>query len=231
MHVLDLTLSALLILALPGYMLWRSFAARGKPPEEKIKRYARSMVIAAALDVILTVQWLRAGRSPKQLGLDFPVSQAGLIGLGIAICILVVIAATMLVRPSREANSAESQGGKLLPETRVETIVFVVLAIELGCSWEVLYRGFLLWALSPILGLTSSVLIAAGAYGVAHGFKGLKSLILGLASALVFTVAFAVTRSLWWLMLVHCGLPLVGALAFHRRLRPEQGASPLKSSA
>ncbi len=39
-----------------------------------------------------------------------------------------------------------------------------------------------------------------------------------LISALVFTLAYAVSGSLWWLMILHTGLPLLPLLSPPKRL-------------
>ena len=67
-----------------------------------------------------------------------------------------------------------------------------------------------------------AVAIASAAYGAGHGIGDKRELAGSLAVALLFTTAYALTRSLWWLMLLHAGLPLVGALA-GRRLRANGG--------
>ena len=213
-------------------MLWRSLGTRGRPPEPKVRRYTRSIVIAAVLDGLLALQWASAGRSLRELGLEAPISVAGLVGLGLAVCVLGLMIANMVARPSPTASSGEDPAADMLPETRAEVAIFVIFSLVVGSSWEALYRGFLIWALPPHLGLIVSIAVAAGAYGAAHGFKNAKMFVGSLVSALVFTVAFAVTRSLWWLILIHCGLPLIGALTFHGRRRASAPAiSPIKSRA
>jgi membrane protease YdiL (CAAX protease family) len=70
-------------------------------------------------------------------------------------------------------------------------------------GWEILYRGFLLWFLSPYIGIAGAICLASFAYGLARGYQGRRQLVGSIASAFAFTVAFAITRSLWWLMLLH----------------------------
>lgn len=76
--------------------------------------------------------------------------------------------------------------------------------------------------LHPITGLSGAVVIAALAYGAAHGFKTAKQFVASIVSALAFTVGYAMTSNLWWLMLLHIGLMLLGALA-SRALTREAG--------
>ncbi len=67
--------------------------------------------------------------------------------------------------------------------------------------------------------MKDSVLLPALAYGVAHGYRGRTRFIGSIVSALLFTLGFVLTRSLWWLILIHIGLPLFGAFAQQRLSR------------
>lgn len=74
-------------------------------------------------------------------------------------------------------------------------------------GWEILYRGFIL-LLTPNTGLPIAITISALAYGIAHGYRSPKQLIASIVSAFAFTIAYALTHSLWWLIVIHAGLPL-----------------------
>lgn len=214
----DLGLVLTLVVLLPGYKLGQSLIFQGDRSEHRLKQYLRSMLIPVILVSGLTLQWVHTGRAFSSLGLDPPITVAAVAGLGLALCILMGLAVTIIVRPQRHGPSGqETPAKKIMPQTRVELIVFAAFSLVLGCGWEILYRGYLLWFLPARLGLPASVFIAALAYGLAHGFKNAKMFAGSLVSAFVFTIAFAVTRNLWWLMIVHCGLPLLGAFAFHRQ--------------
>ena len=95
----------------------------------------------------------------------------------------------------------------------MSTKIILIMGVVVGFAWELLYRGYLLWVLAPRLGIPLAVLLAAAAYGAAHGYKTPKQFAGSLASALVFTLADVVSHSLWWLMLVHAGLPVLLVLA------------------
>lgn len=73
-----------------------------------------------------------------------------------------------------------------------------------------LYRGYLWWILAPLLGSVGAVLVMGLSYGLAHGYRGRGALAASVVSALLFAAAYALTHSLWWLIVIHTGLPLVG---------------------
>ncbi|HEX3365488.1 CPBP family intramembrane glutamic endopeptidase [Phenylobacterium sp.] len=201
----DLVLIACLVVLVPAYQLWRSLKRRGAPKASKLRNYLRTIVMALLLMVPVLAVWIYRGRSWAALGLGLPL--AGMIGLGIAVIGLAAMAPGM--RRMKAADGRPPAALDLLPTTRTELAGFVIMSLLIGFSWEVLYRGYLLWALSPSLGTPLAVLVAAAAYGVAHGYKDVKQFAGSLVSALIFTLAYVATHSLWWLMVIHAGLPFL----------------------
>lgn len=78
-----------------------------------------------------------------------------------------------------------------------------------------LYRGFLLAVLIPHIGALAAISSAALAYGLAHGYKSPRQLI-GTVAAFIFTIAYYLTESLWWPMLIHAGMGMLVALAAYK---------------
>jgi hypothetical protein len=67
--------------------------------------------------------------------------------------------------------------------------------------------------------------VAATAYGGAHGFRDIRQFGGSVVSALAFTMGYALTHSLWWLILIHTALPLlaIGGMARQRAFnRPSE---------
>ncbi|THD65134.1 CPBP family intramembrane glutamic endopeptidase [Phenylobacterium sp.] len=208
--MLDLVLVAVLVGLVPTYQLWRSLKRRGAPKALKLRSYLRTITMALLLIVPVLAVWIYRGRPWAALGLGLPL--AGKIGLGVAVIGLAAMAPGMR-GPMKAADSRVQAILDLLPATRTELAGFVIRNLLIGFSWEVLYRGYLLWALSLSLGTPLAVLVAAAAYGVAHGYKDAKQFTGSLASALAFTLAYVGTHSLWWLMVIHAGLPSLMLLA------------------
>ena len=215
----DLALAALLLVAFPAWQIWRSLSAGDRPKAPKLWRYLRTCAIIAALLALLAATWIAQGRSLAALGLDIPLSVAGLIALAIAAALIsVLFVGTMAMKPRRDWLTL---GAELMPDTPRETAAFVAMTVLIGCGWELLYRGFLLWALSPAIGMPLAIAAAATAYGLAHGYKSRGQLFGSIVAALVFCIGYALTDSLWWLMLIHTALPLTMPLARWRARRAE----------
>jgi len=212
MTSLDYALVAILLLLLPAHALWRSLRTASIPVRSRSSRYLRSTVTAALLAALLVTIWSIERRSWALLGLELPASNVGLIGLIASGSILLLLAGTILLKRPDESSSL-SPGADKLPQTRQETALFLLLTLVIGFGWELLYRGYLLWALTPLIGTAAAVAVAATAYGLAHGFSDPKSLLGAMIASFLFTIAYVLTGSLWWLILVHMGLPLMGLLA------------------
>ena len=224
MSVLDWILLAALVVVLPGLEIARGLRRRhaDTPPRHK---YRRTILVVSALMALLAVAWTTAGRPAALLGLEIPPTPRALALVGIAALILLALAAVVMLT-ARPAASADSGAGQnLLPGSARELRGFVLFAVAAGIGWELLSRGFLLWALEPWTGPVGAVAIASAAYGAGHGVSDKRNLAGSLAAALLFTTAYALTRSLWWLMLLHAGLPFLGLLA-EKRLRASRERNP-----
>ena len=214
MTAADLALTATLVLLLPGYMLARSLVRRNASVGGRVARYRRTMATVGAPLLGVVALWVAERRPLALLGLGAPGPVGG--GL-IAIAVLfIAVLAIMAPRARRPTDPARSQAAAaMMPVGRRETAWFLGFALAAGAGWEVLYRGFLWWALAPMVGAVAAVLVMALSYGVAHGYHSRGALIGSLLSALLFAGGYALTGSLWWLIVIHIGLPLVGL-----RVRP-----------
>ncbi|HEY0115608.1 MAG TPA: CPBP family intramembrane glutamic endopeptidase [Allosphingosinicella sp.] len=212
MSVIDHVLAAALVLMLPAEALWTTLSPKPRPRRPLADRLVRSLRMVGALLLLLALIWWWEGRPVALLGLDLPVSTTGMIGIAVSITILGLLAATILLKQPA-APPAGQPGADMLPRTKRETRLFLVFALVIGFGWELLYRGFLLWALSPLMGMPAAVVVAATAYGLAHATRDVRSLVGAIVSAFAFTIAYALTGSLWWLIILHIGLPMIGLLA------------------
>ena len=211
--MLDHILAIFLLLVVPARALWRSRPGRSVSGT-KPTRYITTIVMIVGLLALLATSWLITGRSLQTRGLNAPTSTPSLIGLAVAIAIFVALflSRNKKAKPSQR-EKIEAVRRDLFPETRKEVKLFLILSLAVGGGWEILYRGFLLYYLPSTTGLIAAIIIAALAYGAAHGFKNSKQFIGSIVSALAFTIAYVATSNLWWLMLIHIGVLVFGAIA------------------
>lgn len=219
--MIDYVLVVLLIGVMPARALYKDLCGKSKE-ENRQKKYIGSSAIIVCLLILLCYAWLHGARSMALLGLDIPLTNRGTFGLAIAIALLVglVVVATIAKRKHEGRNNDKGaerfSRNQMLPRTRHELSLFLVFALLAGCGWELLYRGFLIWFLVPYVGTIVAVCIAALAYGAAHGYKNRKQFLASTISAFAFTVAFVLTGSLWWLMLIHTAVGFAGGIAGYK---------------
>lgn len=226
--MIDLALAFYLAFILPGMQLWRSAHPTEGPKRPRRLRYLSSIrEIALLLLALAAVCWW-SGHAPSALGLAAPVSGAAFWSLLVAAAAVPVLhlASKLLehkMDPAKRA-AAEEQilANDRFPRTPAELRLFVVLTLFVGIGWELLYRGFLMLALTPLIGIWGAVALAAVAYGAAHGYENPRQLAGAIVSALLFTVGYVLTGSLWWLMLIHVAIPMSLPLYYYKMMRDQK---------
>jgi membrane protease YdiL (CAAX protease family) len=107
---------------------------------------------------------------------------------------------------------------QLMPVTRQDRALFIGVSITAGICEEIIYRGFLLYALMQALPLPIAVVLASGAFGVAHAYQqplgALRAALLGA----VLTVPVLATGSLVPAMLAHASIDVLSGLWLSRYL-------------
>ena len=107
----------------------------------------------------------------------------------------------------------------LLPTTARERIAFVGVSLSAGIAEEIVFRGFLIAALMPVLGnALLAVLVSSFLFGVLHAYQSIfgvaRAVLLGVALAL----SFVYSGSIYPAMVAHTGIDLVGGLWLAKRL-------------
>ncbi|WP_033073260.1 CPBP family intramembrane glutamic endopeptidase [Sphingopyxis sp. MWB1] len=219
--MLDALFAVLLTLLLPFYICirQRDGAIFHSTPSQ---RYTRSILMIALLLAGLFMIWRVEGRGVALLGLGLPQSPIGIWALGGGAATIAGLLLVALWRPLPDQSAAmkvNPEARSIMPVKEPEKRLFLLFILFAGIGWEILYRGYLLFYLSPLVGLPLAILIAAAAYTASHGIKDRKRFAVSFLSALLFTGAYAATGNLWWLILIHIALPLLGLFAMRREVR------------
>lgn len=232
--MLIILLAAYLLIVSPAFNLWRSLCPiSNKPPRSLMLRYwSMSWQPLVLLAVLWAGSW-QAGYSLRDIGFDIPLSRAGLWGLCIAVLLLggLWLVANVIERRKTPEARVESERKVLdssfpWPRNGSEILAFIISISIMTAAWEILYRGFVLLLLTPHTGLPLAIAISALAYGIGHGYTNPKQLLVSIVSAFVFTIAYAMTHSLWWLIVIHAGLPLASIPAVLRAQKRLEAGSP-----
>jgi membrane protease YdiL (CAAX protease family) len=201
--MLDIGLAAVLLIGIPALALRREASGVHR---SRIARYRSATLMIVGCVGVLALQWIVSGRNAALLGLNLPPTSLGWSCLfGVAL-LLAALGTAMRRKPCMPTVEGDDDP---LPQTPAERTAFILFALVAGTGWEILYRGFLLWFLTPLLGLIMAVCVTVLAYGVAHGVRDARKAAASIGAALLFTIGFSLTHDLWWLMLIHAGVPLV----------------------
>lgn len=212
----DLLFALYLLVYFPLSNIWHIARKRpAKAPLPPFQWYWRQGRMALGLLVVLgVVMWL-GHHTLADVGLGFPRSPAAVAGLAIAAGILLAahVAGKWMERRMTPEKRAD-QEAKLrdmpivMPRTPLETVAYCVTMAGMMAAWEVLFRGYALLVLTPVTGLPGAVAIAAISYGAGHGYKSAGQFFGSIAMAFAFTIGYALTGSLWWLIVLHAAAPL-----------------------
>lgn len=169
--------------------------------------------ILILLAVFVLVCW-QEQHSASQLGLAIPPTPAGIWGLGIVLALLMTLhilgkrAESKLTPQDRITQQEKMRELPFpMPQTGVEIAAYFITMVGMTTVWEVFFRGYLLLVLTPHTGLPLAVILAAVSYGAGHGYKSLKQFIGSIGVSLAFTIGYALTGSLWWLIVLHAAAP------------------------
>lgn len=225
--------AAYLLFFLPAQQVWKSLRPKkAKPDTLTAVRYLKSIRWIASLLLVLLLVMALSDRRAADIGLDVPVSLYGQWGFVFVVALVLIgLIWDAIVKRTAKAKAHQDEFRALIkeddfiPRTRSDLALFVVLSLLLGIGWELLYRGFLMLVLTPVTGTAGAVILAAVAYGVGHGYNGMGKMSASIVSALLFTFAYVLTGSLWWLILLHVLLPLSMGLSGYRVFKSAPAAA------
>ncbi len=220
---LDLLLVAFAVIAIPvqSAISARMFARTPRSEQNLVGRYWFTISRAVLVSLLILFDWHWAARPWSALGLDIPVGFWGRVGFGLDAVLVGYYVFGLLLRklsPERIASArSRLDSYRILPRTQGEFMLFQLMAIVASPFEELLFRGFLIWFFTPFAGLWGAVLISSLIFGLGHVYQGWLGLPRTGLIGLAFGIAYALTHSLWWLMLAHMAGNFFGGL-FQRRL-------------
>jgi membrane protease YdiL (CAAX protease family) len=179
--------------------------------------------------------WLLEARAWKLLRLEPPHGWR----LWVAVALVLALVTTYTRRVMRMARSTRSRRVKmarpdvvkLVPHDGSELRRWIALSVSAGFCEEFIFRGYLIWALQPALGLWGAAAFSVAAFAAVHAYQGANGVFATGAVGMILTVVVLTFGSLLPAMAVHAvidiGEGLVGWLVLGRRndaLRPIDGA-------
>jgi membrane protease YdiL (CAAX protease family) len=229
---------------LAGHVLHRRFEGRLRSdPRARRSFYRRLLVLEWGLALLVAVVMAAAPRVPlARLGVRWPSSWPGPVtGAAVLVVLVLVLVSTRTLRAgallhAQEAARRPGEGRHseppvhatlaLLPRTRRERHLFVVVGLTAGICEEWLYRGFFLAVVAALAGGLPTVvlvLLAAAAFGLAHAYQGPVGVLTTGVLGGVLAALYLQTGSLLLPVLLHAAIDLrfllvpAGALPAPRR--------------
>ncbi|HEX9106407.1 MAG TPA: CPBP family intramembrane glutamic endopeptidase [Longimicrobiales bacterium] len=210
-------LTALLLVPLPVFMRWQARAAQATPTElvPRTGLYLGSALLLWTLTALTALAAEASGLGAARLGLATPAAgQFALYALaaylgGVAILVLgrlLGVAETPMLR-------------HLIPVTGLEKLSFSALSLTAGFSEELVFRGFLLWALLQASGsMAFAVALTSVLFGVLHAYQDLAGAARAAVLGLILALPVVVTGSVLPSMVAHAAIDLTSGLLLARWL-------------
>lgn len=228
-----LTLAVAVLYPLLGYRRFIQIERMPLPLPSWIKlRLYFNVVVSQWMLVLATWLVLRsAGRDLGDIGLS--VRSWGVVA-GVSILLLTgfaLLSRATLGQLSRATASDLPEhvrrAGRIMPRTTHERIGFIAVALTAGLCEEILYRGWLPWALGGWTGsLPAGFALAAVAFALGHAYQGRNGVMLtGLLALFLGAVAWF-TKSLVPGQLLHVAIDLVNGIAVGTALARLGAAEP-----
>jgi membrane protease YdiL (CAAX protease family) len=188
----------------------------------------------------IAFQWIAAGVAGwRAWARGFTASQLGLVihdRWKIAIAAVVgagVIATLQWFNLRRMGRSKAKLRGdlralaeRILPQSAIETLPFIVLAVTAGICEEFLYRGFAMAALARAgLPVWSVVLFSSVLFGLAHLYQGRSGLLGTMILGIVFGAARVSYGSLAPVVVWHVAVDVVAGVAGPKHLTQTAAAA------
>lgn len=118
----------------------------------------------SAVDVL----WLHVPAGWRMAGFALPIVYAVLLALQVP---------ALARKPkslARLRGRLEKDLGPLIPTRPLEWSWFKPVAVTAGICEELMFRGYLMWILTPLLGVWGAAVVSMTIFGLAHSYQGIK---------------------------------------------------------
>lgn len=228
--------------------LWNHFidwprhlrAVAAGDPRARTRLYRQTILEQWALAAVAIALTVIYARSATTLGITAPAGWRLWAGIALPVAYGVLAVAQIRALRGRPAASLVRTRASLeplrplIPQTEGEFRWFVPLSITAGICEELLFRGYLIWMLTPWFGLFGSAVASAVVFGLAHSYQGGKFGTRAFVAGFVMTGLFLVTRSIIPGIVLHALVDIVGGYVGFMVLREPPAmndAQPIARSA
>jgi membrane protease YdiL (CAAX protease family) len=231
----------LIFLVLAVILPWRGRARMKKllamprvSTMERLALYASTIAFQwFAVAVVAWRAWAH-GFTPTQLGLTIHDSRTILVASIVGAATFAALQWLNLRRvgriPLEARGSLQAIAERILPQSTVEFLPYLALAITAGLCEEFLYRGFAMAALIHVgLQAWAVVLLSSVLFGLAHSYQGRGGIVMTLLIGIILGTSRIVYGSLVPAIFWHSAVDVIAGTAGPRYLTRRSADGPEKS--
>ena len=233
----------LLTIILVGYPLWDYYVSwpRSKArlesgdPGARAQLYRGAILVQWSAVALVVALWSLHLRMPELLWLQPPMRGWP---FNTAVVVTVLAATLMIGQAIAAARASDDVRAALrprlgyaipiLPRTRVERRWFMALSVTAGICEELIYRGFVVWALEPWFGLWAAAVLSVLGFGAAHAYLGRQGVLRATLAAVVFAGSVLALGSLYPAMILHAVIDIGAGLLGYELLREPDTVSVIQ---
>jgi len=197
---------------------------------ERLALYASTIAFQWVAVAVVAWRAKAHGFTASQLGLTIPDGSRILVAALIGALIIAALQWLNLRRvgklPVEARGSLQALAERILPQSTVELLPYLALAITAGLCEEFLYRGFAI-AVFVHVGLQAwaAVLASSVLFGLAHSYQGRGGMMMTLVIGLVLGSSRLAYDSLVPAIFWHSAVDVVAGTAGPRYLKPRGSGS------
>jgi membrane protease YdiL (CAAX protease family) len=209
---------AFLLELLPALSVAQLPLVEDEAPLPRVAIYLSSGAIIIGIGLVgLMVGWKELGT--ETMGIDSATwGSVGTWTVGLTLAALILLWGFLLFR--KAAGIRESPLLiQLLPKTGREKVLFVFLSISAGVGEEIAYRGYLIPALTLLLGWDwGAALVSSAVFGLLHAYQGWLGIARTAALGMALAASFILSGVLWPAILAHAILDVIAGLVLGETL-------------
>ena len=174
--------------------------------EERASFYSSAIASSLALPIAVLALWLASGRPLETFGLfGWLGERRTTFALGIGWIAMLAVYVALVSRGflHEQLRPIYTRLAALMPSNRRELAASWVVSAVAGSGEELVYRGFLLWYGSGLVGVPAALVIVSLLFGAAHGYQSRWGMVFATFAGLVLGGIYLASGSLALAMWAH----------------------------
>jgi CAAX protease family protein len=214
------------VMLVDHFVAWPAFVRRSQadPGGARLRLWSCWMILLWALVAVGVGLWLSEARGWESLG--FVTLHGWRLWAAIAVVSAFAISQSRQIaritraKRHKRVKLSNPDVGRLAPHTVSELGVWIALSLSAGFCEEFIFRGYIIWALRPALGLWGAAAVSLVAFAVAHAYQGARGVLLVGIVGGVLTLVVLILGSLWPAIALHALVDVGQGLVAFLVMRP-----------